>query len=105
MLTLTQWEALQDREVVIRLNEPPPLLVVEVVSESTKSTDYHRAKRAEYSVLDIPEYWICDPLKEMVTVCTLLEGWYEAAEYLGQGLIESPVFSALNLAIEKILQW
>jgi len=46
-----------------------------MVSESTKSTDY-RAKRAEYSVLDSPEYWICDPLKEKVTVCTLLEGWY-----------------------------
>nr|WP_256995777.1 Uma2 family endonuclease [Halomicronema hongdechloris] len=55
------WEALQERKAVIRLNEPPPLLMIEVVSESTKSTDY-RAKRAEYSVLDIPEYWICDPL-------------------------------------------
>jgi len=55
VLTLEQWETLQDREAVIRLHEPPPLLVVEVVSESTKSTDY-RAKRAEYSVLAVPEY-------------------------------------------------
>jgi Uma2 family endonuclease len=73
VLTLGQWEVLQEREAVIRLNESPPLLVVEVVSESTKSTDY-RAKRAEYSVLDIPEYWIVDPLLGKVTVCTLLEG-------------------------------
>ncbi|MGJ3251569.1 MAG: Uma2 family endonuclease [Elainellaceae cyanobacterium] len=103
VLTLEQWEALQEREAVIRLNEPPPLLVVEVVSESTKSTDY-RAKRAEYSVLDIPEYWIADPLKEMVTVCTLLEGWYEAAEYLGDGVIESPIFSGLKTTANQVLQ-
>lgn len=103
VLTLAQWETLQNREAVIRLNEPPPLLVVEVVSESTKSTDY-RAKRAEYSVLDIPEYWIVDPLKERVTVCTLLEGWYEAAEYSGKEVIELPTFSALQLTAEKILQ-
>lgn len=103
VLTLEQWEALQEREAVIRLNEPPPLLVVEVVSESTKSTDY-RAKRAEYSVLDIPEYWIADPLKEIVTVCTLLEGWYEAAEYLSDGVIESPIFSGLTITANQVLQ-
>ncbi|MEL6397756.1 MAG: Uma2 family endonuclease [Cyanobacteria bacterium J06626_4] len=28
VLTLEQWETLQEREAVIRLNEPPPLLVV-----------------------------------------------------------------------------
>jgi len=74
-----------------------------MVSESTKSTDY-RAKRAEYSVLDSPEYWICDPLKEKVTVCTLLEGWYEAAEYSGKEILESPMFPALSLIVEKVLQ-
>ena len=103
MLTLEQWETLQEREAVIRLHEPPPLLVVEVVSESTKSTDY-RAKRAEYSVLDIPEYWIADPLKEMVTVCTLLEGWYEAAEHQGQEVMKSVLFSDLKVGVEKILR-
>lgn len=103
VLTLEQWEALQEREAVIRLHEPPPLLVVEVVSESTKSTDY-RAKRAEYSVLDIPEYWIADPLKEKVTACILLEGWYEAAEYLGGETVQSSIFSDLELTVNKILQ-
>ncbi|MEM6517704.1 MAG: Uma2 family endonuclease [Cyanobacteria bacterium P01_C01_bin.70] len=103
VLTLEQWETLQEREAVIRLNEPPPLLVVEVVSESTKSTDY-RAKRAEYSVLDIPEYWICDPLKEVVTVCTLLEGWYETAELAEELPIESPLFSELRVTNRKILK-
>ncbi|MBW4485406.1 MAG: Uma2 family endonuclease [Tildeniella torsiva UHER 1998/13D] len=103
VLTLEQWEALQEREAIIRLNEPPPLLVVEVVSESTKSTDY-RAKRAEYSVLDIPEYWIVDPLVGKVTVCLLLEGWYEATEYQGQTILQSSIFPELALAAETILQ-
>lgn len=104
VLTLAQWEALQDREAVVRLNEPPPLLVVEVVSESTKSTDY-RAKRAEYSVLDIPEYWIAEhPLKEVVTVCTLLEGWYEAVEYRAEAAIQSSIFSDSELVVNKILR-
>ena len=103
VLTLEQWDSLQSREAVIRLNEPPPLLVVEVVSESTKSTDY-RAKRAEYSVLDIPEYWIVDPLLNQVTICTLLEGWYEATVYKGQDAIASPVFSAIALTAENMLQ-
>lgn len=103
VLTLEQWDSLQAREAVIRLHEPPPLLVVEVVSESTKSTDY-RAKRAEYSVLDIPEYWIVDSLLNQVTICTLLEGWYEATAYKGQDVIESPIFSAIALTAANILQ-
>ena len=103
VLTLEQWDSLQSREAVIRLNEPPPLLVVEVVSESTKSTDY-RAKRAEYSVLDISEYWIVDPLLNQVTICTLLEGWYEATVYKVQDAIASPVFSAIALTAENMLQ-
>lgn len=101
--TLDQWEVLQEREAVIRLHEPPPLLVVEVVSESTKSTDY-RAKRAEYSVLDIPEYWIVDPLVGKVTICILLEGWYEATEYQGQSVVQSSIFPEMALAAETILQ-
>ncbi|WOD39377.1 Uma2 family endonuclease [Nodosilinea sp. E11] len=103
VLTLEQWEVLQEREAVIRLNEPPPLLVVEVVSESTKSTDY-RAKRAEYSVLDIPEYWIVDPLVGKVTICMLVEGWYEATEYQDQTVVQSSIFPELALAAETILQ-
>jgi Uma2 family endonuclease len=38
VLTLAQWEALQEREAVIRLNEPRSLPGMEVVSESTKGT-------------------------------------------------------------------
>lgn len=43
-----------------------PLLVVEVASENWRE-DYIR-KRAEYALIDIPEYWIVDPKKERVWV-------------------------------------
>lgn len=97
-----QWRNLQNREAVIRLNEAPPLLVVEVVSTSTKSVDY-RAKRAEYSVLNIPEYWIVDPLQSKITVFTLSEGWYDEVVFIESDRLISPTFTELNLTVNQIL--
>ncbi|NES00422.1 MAG: Uma2 family endonuclease, partial [Symploca sp. SIO1B1] len=77
VLPLEQWQQLRSkREAIISLDEPPPLLVVEVVSESTKTVDY-RAKRSEYTMLGIPEYWIVDPLAGKITICELIEGFYD----------------------------
>jgi Uma2 family endonuclease len=45
---------MSDRQAVINLNEPPRILVVEVVSPSTKADDY-RSKRSEYGPIEIPE--------------------------------------------------
>lgn len=103
VLALEQWRNLQNREAVINLNEPPPLLVVEVVSETTKRTDYG-AKRAEYSVLNIPEYWIVDPLENKIIVLTLIDEWYESAEFTGSDAIESTTFPNLQLTAEQILK-
>jgi Uma2 family endonuclease len=102
VLTLAQWEAMGNREAVINLNEPPPILVVEVVSPSTKVDDY-RSKRAEYGLLDIPEYWIVDPLDEKVTISLLEHQFYDAAEYQGNDLIQSPTFPELHLTAAQIL--
>ncbi len=107
VLRLEQWQSLRTREAVIALNEPPPQLVVEVVSETTQSTDY-RAKRAEYSVLDIPEYWIVEqqqhPFRQCVTVCLLLEGLYESVEFAALDQIESKLFAELWLTATQVLQ-
>ncbi len=54
VLTLEQWETLRHQEAVITLDQSPPILVVEVVSPSTRTEDY-RSKRVEYCVLDILE--------------------------------------------------
>jgi Uma2 family endonuclease len=102
VLSIAQWEAMQEREAVIELNNPPPVLVVEVVSESTVSTDY-RAKHTEYTVLEILEYWIVDPLAAKVTICQLNEGRYDDAVFTGEMPIVSTVFPTLKLTAAQIL--
>lgn len=102
VLPLAQWEAMGDREAVIDLSEPPPMLVVEVVSESTRSADY-RAKYSEYSVLEIPEYWIVDPLEGLITVCQLDAGRYDDAVFRGEDVIRSATFPALRLTGAEVL--
>lgn len=102
ILDLTQWEAMADRTAVIDFNEPPPVLVVEVVSPSTKTDDY-RSKRGEYGVLEIPEYWIVDPLEERVTLGILDHEFYELTEYRSEQSIQSPTFPDLKLTATQIL--
>ncbi|MBW4614193.1 MAG: Uma2 family endonuclease [Desmonostoc vinosum HA7617-LM4] len=102
VLTVTQWEAMSDREAVINLNEPPPILVVEVVSRSTKAEDY-RSKRAEYGLLEIPEYWIVDPLEGKITLCILEHQFYDSTEFRANEALQSPTFPNLNLTAAQIL--
>jgi Uma2 family endonuclease len=102
VLTTAQWDAMSDREAVINLNEPPPILVVEVVSPSTKTDDY-RSKRSEYGLLEIPEYWIIDPLEEKVTLCILENQFYDSTELGGNDRIQSPTFPNLNVTVAQIL--
>ncbi|MDJ0661807.1 MAG: Uma2 family endonuclease [Crocosphaera sp.] len=103
VLLTSQWQQLQNREAVILLNEPSPILVVEVVSESTKTIDY-RAKRSEYSVLDIAEYWIVDPLQEKVTILSLSEGFYDETIFTSSDRVKSSTFTEFNYTVSQILQ-
>jgi Uma2 family endonuclease len=102
VLSLDQWESLRNCEALITLDQNPPILVVEVVSPSTKTEDY-RSKRVEYCVLEIAEYWIVDPLEQRVTVCVLEEGSYTDYVFSGDDAIASPVFPTLNCTAAQIL--
>jgi Uma2 family endonuclease len=102
ILSLAQWEEMADREAVIDFNEAPPLLVVEVVSLSTQTNDY-RSKRAEYGLLEIPEYWIVDPIAQKITLCVLDHEFYDSTEFRGDDLIMSPTFPALALTVTQVL--
>jgi Uma2 family endonuclease len=102
VLPLEQWNSLKKRESLIPLNEPPPLLVVEVVSPSTITVDY-RAKHSEYAVLDIPEYWIVDPIDLKVTICVLKDGAYSDVVFVGDSTIVSPTFPELKLKALEVL--
>lgn len=102
VLSQTQWEAMANREAVIDFNEPPPFLVVEVVSPSTKIDDY-RSKRSEYGLLEIPEYWIVDPIEEKITVCILEHRFYDLTEFQAEHQIQSLTFPTFNLTATQIL--
>ena len=91
-----------DGGAVITLDQKPPILVVEVVSPSTKTEDY-RAKRIEYCVLDILEYWIVDLIDPCVTICVLEEGSYTDYVFTGDSAIASLVFPSLQLTAAQVV--
>jgi Uma2 family endonuclease len=102
VLPMAQWDEMEDREAVIRAHEPPPLVVVEVVSPSTATVDC-RAKRTEYAALDIPEYWIVDLEQGMVTICVLNEGAYDDQVFREQAVILSATFPGLVLTVGQVM--
>jgi hypothetical protein len=55
--------------------ETAPLLVVELVSEGSITTDYRR-KRTEYANREIPEYWIIDVMNSKICVSYLLQNYF-----------------------------
>ena len=95
------WQALQEREAVIDFDLSAPLLVIEVISPSTKNIDY-RAKRTEYAARDIPEYWIVDPLEAKVSILINSDGWYDVTEFFNSDHIISPTFPELQLTPHTI---
>lgn len=59
-------------------------LVMEVVSEGQESHDRdYVLKRAEYEAAAIPEYWIVDPEKRLITVLAMSNGKY--VEHISAG--------------------
>jgi Uma2 family endonuclease len=80
-----------------------PTLVVEVTSDNWRE-DYIR-KRAEYALIDIPEYWIVDPNKQRVWVLSHPEGeeGYEREEFTRGQQLRSEQFPELVLSVDTIL--
>ncbi|MEH6875064.1 MAG: Uma2 family endonuclease [Candidatus Competibacter sp.] len=83
--------------------ENPPRLVVEIVSPESIRRDY-RYKRSEYAAVEVPEYWIVDPIEQKISILLLEEGLYEAHEFTGSQHIISPSFPELKPTAEHILR-
>ncbi|MFN6516526.1 MAG: Uma2 family endonuclease [Nostoc sp. CreGUA01] len=81
--------------------ESPPLLIVEVVSPDSIKRDY-RYKRSEYAAVEVPEYWIVDPLKEKISVLWLEEGFYEETVFASDQQIGSRTFPEMAIAVDRI---
>ena len=91
------------KSATIFQDEPVPIVVVEVLSPSTKSTDL-KEKRAEYVKKGISEYWIVDPVKELVQVGTLTDRAYQFQTFIKDDAIVSSIFPTLDLTAGQVLR-
>ncbi|MEA5567418.1 Uma2 family endonuclease [Anabaena sp. UHCC 0399] len=90
--------------------ESPQLIIVEVISPDSIKRDY-RYKRSEYAAVEVPEYWIVDPLEKKISVLLLEEGLYEETVYTDNQKIISRTFGEIAIsyagrnaiAIEQVL--
>jgi Uma2 family endonuclease len=94
-------------QACLKLNEPNPLIVVEVVSPGELGTDNYdrdyKHKPSEYAARGIPEYWLIDPARQVVLIHTLAGREYQATRYIGTQTIASATFPALTLTAVQLL--
>jgi Uma2 family endonuclease len=95
------------KQAILKLGEPNPLIVIEVVSPGPEgSENYDRdyvEKPVEYAGRGILEYWIVDPDRAVVQVGTLTGSAYRFQTCTGSQLIQSLAFPALALTAEPVL--
>lgn len=101
--------ALTRSQLTITLEMPPPVLVAEIVSPGETSSDnYIRdyiRKRAQYAARGIAEYWLVDPVREVVIVLHLDgEQYREIGQFRESDRVISSTFSKLHLTAEQILK-
>jgi Uma2 family endonuclease len=101
------------KESVITIG-PSVRLAVEVVSSNWR--DDYFLKASDYEEMGIPEYWIVDylglggrkfigtPKQPTLSVCQLVDGEYQVAQFRGDDLIESLAFPELRLTAEQIFR-
>ena len=99
---------LSQTQALLTLDMPAPWLVVEVVSPGKPgSKNYQRdyvEKPKEYAEREIPEFWLVDPDRALVTVLVLQAGVYRSHTFRGSDHIVSPTFPTLLLTAEQVLQ-
>jgi Uma2 family endonuclease len=80
----------------------PPDLVIEIVSESTRSKDAD-IKRKLYAKYGVREYWIVDPAAKTVEVLTWSEtGYVSTGVYPQTATLSSPELPNLKLSLSRI---
>ncbi|EGK83518.1 Uma2 family endonuclease [Microcoleus vaginatus] len=101
------------KESVITIG-PSVRLAVEVVSSNWR--DDYFLKASDYEEMGIPEYWIVDylglggrkfigtPKQPTLSVCQLVDGEYQVAQFRGDDLIESLAFPEVRLTAEQIFR-
>lgn len=103
----TASDAAMTLDRILPFDAAPPLLVVEVVSNSkedqkSRDRDYEE-KVGEYAARGIPEYWIIDPDGAVVKIGQWVAGQYQFQDYTGTQIIRSPTFPAFQLTAASVL--
>jgi Uma2 family endonuclease len=97
-ITLTQ------RRLTITMLMPPPRLAVEIVSPGKQSQerDFQR-KRAQYAQIGIPEYWLLEPVLQVVTILSLeASNYIDVGTFTGEQHLQSPTFPNLDLTAVQL---
>ncbi|MBO1348136.1 MAG: Uma2 family endonuclease [Hormoscilla sp. GUM202] len=83
--------------------EEKPLLVVEVTSQNWRQ-DY-TTKRAEYDAIGIREYWIVDPERSRIQLCSKHAGKanYAIKDFFPGDNVQSAQFPDLILPVNRVL--
>jgi Uma2 family endonuclease len=77
-------------------------LVVEIVSPDDPDRDYV-VKRLDYATAGIPEYWIVDPQRDIITVLRLAEGAYAEHGVFGRGTVaDSVLFPEFQVVVNDV---
>jgi Uma2 family endonuclease len=97
--------SLTRRRLLIRLDMPPPQLVVEVISPNTKNRNRDLIdKRQQYATRGIPEYWLIDPETHCITILVLDDGQYIIhGVYRDSDRLISPTFPDFHQTANQIL--
>jgi Uma2 family endonuclease len=95
------------QESILRLNDPNPAIVIEVVSPGNEDfVNYQRdyeQKPAEYADRGIPEMWIIDPDRAIIKIGTILNGVYQFQDFTKDDVLMSPGFPRLKLTAAQVL--
>ena len=95
---------LTQKRLTIRLDMPPPVLVVEVVSlgKVNRECNYEE-KRGQYEARGIPECWLIAPEQQVVMLMTLENGLYREISFRDSDRIVSSTFPDFALTVEQVL--
>ena len=78
-----------------------PDLIVEILSPSNMATDVW-TKYNKYLLAGVKEYWIVDPIKNLVTVHILQNGEYSATLYSDKDIIQVTVLPGCDIDLSVI---
>jgi Uma2 family endonuclease len=84
------------------LNGAPDLLI-EVLSKSTAGKD-RGIKYNKYLAVGVKEYWIVDPVREVVMVNTLNDGKYDVRTYIKGDVIKPSVLDDLYVNVADLFE-